>query len=159
MREKTELITLRIPRSLYSVILAISKSGNLYFSDVIRTAVQFGLSSKGAKEELAKKIDLYRKESAFADGDQEIKIAMKEAYSVSNFKQLVNQLWSNSEISRLKKIQVINSLFDRIEKTEGKDSESYCEVQKWLMSNYPQLAVRLRESVSRVKGKADTITE
>lgn len=159
MREKSELITLRIPRSLYAVIMAISKKGSLYFSDVLRTAIKFGLSSKEANSEIAEKIELYRRENAFQDGDEELRIMMKEAYAVSNFKKLVNQLSVNSEVSRVKKMQVIQKLFDRIEKTEGKNSESYCEAQKWLISNYPQLVYRSKESGSKVKPSTDTITE
>lgn len=159
MNGKSELITLRIPRSLYAVIMGISKKSNLYFSDVLRTAVKYGISTKECSVELSEKTELYKKEVAFEQGDLELRIILKEAYSVSNFKKLVNQLAVNSEISRTKKMQVVQKIFERIEKTEGRNSESYCEAQKWLISNYPQLVYRSRESDFKVKVGRDIITE
>lgn len=159
MREKTEIMSMRIPHSLYAVLMAMTKKSGLYFSDVLKLVIKNGLNSKEMNNELKEKTEFYKRETAFDEGDEELRIAMKEAYSVSNFKKLVNQLWGNSEVSRVKKMQVIQKLFDRIEKTEGNNSESYCEAQKWLISNYPNLVYRSKESGFKAKSEKDIIIE
>jgi hypothetical protein len=159
MQEKTELVTLRLPRSLYAAVMAISKKGELYFSDVLKIAIKNGLSSKGANDEIAEKISLYREENEFYDADLKIRIRMKEAYALSNFKKLVNQLAINSDISRVKRMKVINDVLERINRTEGKDSDTHCEATKWLQTNYPQLIYKSKESRCIAREGKDIITE
>jgi hypothetical protein len=159
MPEKTELVTIRISRSLYSLLFALAKKSNLYLSEILKQAIYAGIKDDGFDAAISSRAELCKKQNVFYDYDEQIRISMKEAYLLDNFKRLINQLSSNTNVLKKDKQKLAEFLFKRIEEVEGKDSETYGEATKWLISNYPQLIYKSKESRCIAREGKDIITE
>lgn len=124
-------VNIRISTNLNNYIRALTDEKETTFTHTFETLLQIGLENrKEANKELEKKRILARESLKLETADATLRLELKKAYLIKNFRKLLYQLLMTEDMSKKSKQTVIETMFKRIEDVFGKESEEYQEAQR-----------------------------
>jgi hypothetical protein len=130
MTEK-EIISFRVPTSVSIYVRQKSKDLEMSYTELIMTLILIGLeNSKDIEENLEKKRNLAIQNLKMIEADSELKIIMKRAFLVDNYRKLMSKV-NISYMNTARKEEIRISLLNRIKLACGEDSEEYKGALKW----------------------------
>lgn len=125
--EKTP-INVRIETTLVGYIRAVASQQDKSFTEVIESMFKIALQNRhDVDKDLEKKRIVALESIKFEEADALIRIELKKAYSVENFRKLIYRLQQSRDVSKHRRIEVLKAMMSRIEEIFGKKSPEYKE--------------------------------
>lgn len=128
-----EYIGVRVSTATEIFITKLSNQLGIGFSETLRMIIQKGMNQFdriNIDEDTKQILEVAKMTEQFRLSDLMIKMHLKKAFLLSNFKKLIMQL-REKDISKSDRMTVALMCLRRIEHTYGKQSEQYKEAVEW----------------------------
>lgn len=126
-----EHITARIDKAVLTYIEFKSRNGTLNKTQILNQLLKLGLQNRKENEEALEQMRKTALEMIqLTEADEEIRVALKRAYLVANFKKLIWKLLQEKEITKTRYNEVKKPLLKRLK--QNLTIEEYAGVIEWL---------------------------
>ena len=138
--KKTEILNVRVPAIFFRYIVLKAEKEKMSVSEYTRHLLQTGRDfSKETDPKLQQIKKMSQDEDKFLLVDTALKHEIKKCYLLDNFYRLRDDLLRKKNVSKERKIRMLNLSLDRIKEILGEESEEFKEAEKWLITKKLQV--------------------